>query len=71
LRKALADKQDVVKTEQEKQGAIFAAVLAAAGVKAGDYTYTRMSTDGEIVLGRNPLYTKHDVVKLGDGEVIK
>jgi hypothetical protein len=75
LRKALADKQDVVKGEQAKQATIFAAVLAAAGEKAGDYTYTRMSTDGEIVLGRNPLATKHDEVVLepkdGDGKAIK
>ena len=70
LRAALQAKQDVVKTEQAKQGAIFAAVLAAAGVKAGDYTYTRMSTDGEIVLGRNPLDTRYDKVKLGDGEAV-
>jgi len=76
LRAALAGKQEAVKAEQEKQGAIFAAVLAASGVKAGDYSYSRMSTDGEIVLGRNPLDTKHDEVVLepkgdGDGKVIK
>ena len=70
LRATLAGKQDVVKVEQGKQATIFAAVLAAAGVKAGDYTYSRMSTDGEIVLGRNPLDTRHDEVKLGDGEAV-
>jgi len=62
LRAALKAKQDVVKAERDKQGVIFAAVLAAAGVKVGDYTYSRMSTDGEIVLGRNPLDTKYDQV---------
>jgi hypothetical protein len=62
LRAALKAKQDSVKAEMAKQGVIFAAVLQAAGAKAGDYTYTRMSTEGEIVLGRNPLATKHDKV---------
>lgn len=62
LRKALADQQDVVRSEQAKQGGIFAAVLAAAGERASDYGYTRMGTDGEIVLGHNPMLTKDDKV---------
>ena len=70
LRAALAAKQEAVKVEQGKQATIFAAVLAASGVRAGDYSYVRMSTDGEIVLGRNPLDTKHDAVVIGDGEAV-
>jgi hypothetical protein len=76
LRAALAAKQATVRAEMDTQGAIFAAVLAAAGVRAEDYTYTRMSTDGEIVLGRNPNLTKNDVVVLqpkddGDGKTVE
>jgi hypothetical protein len=71
LRAALKAQQDVARAEQAKQGVIFAATLAAAGERVGDYSYVRMGTEGEIVLGHNPLLTKNDKVVLepaGDGE---
>ena len=68
LRKALADKVELGRTEQGKQAAIVAAVMAAAGERAEDYSYVRAidTATGEIVLGRNPHLTKHDVVIIGE-----
>lgn len=66
LRKALADKLKLAHDEQAKQAAIGAAVLAAAGEDPERYSYVRMIDveTGEIVLGRNPMLTKGDVVEL-------